>query len=364
MVWLTLSTQKTTSLKRGNKLGRRVLVTGLGSFWGGRVALALEADPDVGMIVGLDTKEPSYSLEKTEFVRSDQSYSILSRIVKATQPDTVIHTFLKVSSSKVSSRQINERNVIGTMNLLAACSGSPSVRQIIVKSSTLVYGSNAEDPVWFSEGTARSRNAKTKVEKSLLEVEGYLGDYAEDNPHVVVSLLRFSNVLGREIETPLTRLLSKPMVPMIAGFDPRLQFVEETDVIRAIGFVFSKRVAGLYNVAADGLIPWSEVIKMLGKRPFPISPLGTGVITDTLKRFGIAEFPPEVIDLLKFGRGTDNRRLKELGFDYLFDSAGAIDSWSRSERLAKSMKGNSGEYKYQQDVENFFRHSPAVVRNS
>src|SRR3954465_4155949 len=129
-------------------MGRRVLVTGLGTFWGGRVAQALEADPDVEMIVGLDIEEPKVELERTEFVRADQSYSILARIVKATQVDTILHTFLVVDSTRMSGSGLQEVTVTGTMNLLAAAgaAGSP-VRQVVVKSSTLVYGATHQDPV-------------------------------------------------------------------------------------------------------------------------------------------------------------------------------------------------------------------------
>ena len=83
-------------------MGERVLVTGLGTFWGGRVAQALEADPDVDVIVGLDRDEPTVELERTEYVRADESYSILARIVKATQIDTIVHTFLVVDSTQMS----------------------------------------------------------------------------------------------------------------------------------------------------------------------------------------------------------------------------------------------------------------------
>jgi UDP-glucose 4-epimerase len=48
--------------------GRRVLVTGLGTFWGGRVAQRLEADPGIDVIVGLDREDPTVRLERTEFV--------------------------------------------------------------------------------------------------------------------------------------------------------------------------------------------------------------------------------------------------------------------------------------------------------
>src|SRR5437899_8059833 len=131
-------------------MGRRILVTGLGSFWGGRVAQALENDPNVEMIVGLDTEEPKVALERTEYVRADQSYSILSRIVRATGVDTILHTFLVVDSTRMSGRKLHEINVIGTMNLLAAAAApDTSVRHIVVKASTLVYGSAFPAPVWF-----------------------------------------------------------------------------------------------------------------------------------------------------------------------------------------------------------------------
>src|SRR5580692_6892153 len=148
-------------------VGRRVLITGLDTFWGGRMAQALESDPDVEMLLGMGTKEPTVALERTEFVRADQTYSILSRMVRATQVDTIVHTFLVVDSTRASGRALHEINAIGTMNLLAAAgqTGSP-VRQVVVKSSTLVYGANETDPVWFSEDAVRAGTPRTRVERS------------------------------------------------------------------------------------------------------------------------------------------------------------------------------------------------------
>ena len=145
----------------GERRARRVLVTGLGTFWGGRVAQALEPDPNVEVIVGLDTTEPTVELERTEYVRVDANYSILSRIVPATQVDTIVHTFLVVDPTQMSRRAMHEINVIGTMNLFAAASAAAStVRNVVVKSSTMVYGCAPEDPVWFAEDTPRSRPSR------------------------------------------------------------------------------------------------------------------------------------------------------------------------------------------------------------
>ena len=343
-------------------MGKRVLITGLGSFWGGRMAQALESDPDIDVIIGLDVTEPRVPLERTEYVRADQSYSILSRIVKATVVDTIVHTFLIMDSTRVSGRDLHETNVIGTMNLLAAA-GAPesSVRHIIVKSSSLIYGSSFQDPVWFRETMSRTSPPRTRIERSLIEVEGYLRDFADDNPHVVVSLLRFTNVLGTDIVTPISSMLERGVAASVLGYDPLFQFVEEDDVIRSLKFVLDRQLPGVYNVAGDGRLPWSEVADMCGARRVPLSPLLTGWAARTLEGMRVMELPPELLDLLRYGRGVDNRRLKHAGFQYRFTSAGAVESFARSRRLRRVVGESRPSYTYERDVEAFFRRSPAVV---
>lgn len=345
-------------------MGRRILVTGVDSFWGARTAAALEREPDVEMILGMGTGTPSVELERTEYVRSDQSYSQLSRIVRATAVDTVVHTFLVLDSTRVTGRGLHETNVIGTMNLLAAAGASgSSVRQVVVKSSTLVYGSSARDPRWFGEDTRRPGRPRTRLERSLVEVEGYVRDFADDNPQVVVSVLRFANVLGAEIDTPISRDLARRFAPCIAGFDPMLQFVEEGDVVRSIDLVTRERIPGVFNVAGDGLLPWSEVCEIAGARRVPLPPYFTEQAAAPLVRVGLIDFPPELADLLRFGRGVDNRRLRKAGFTYQYNSSQAIEQFVRARRLERGAGRPQSRYKYDADVETFFQHSPAVVRD-
>ena len=346
-------------------MARRVLVTGLGSFWGGRVAQALEADPNIEVIVGLDTTEPNLELERTEYVRVDANYSILARIVKATQVDTIIHTFLVVDPTQMSTRAMHEINVIGTMTLFAAASAAGStVRNVVVKSATLVYGCTPEDPTWFTEDMQPSGTLRSPVERSLESVEGYVRDFAEDNPHVAVSLMRFANVIGTEIVTPLTRALELPVVPSLFGFDPRFQFVHEDDVIRSILFVLGNNLAGVYTGAGDGLLPWTEVAGIAGKRTVPMPPFGTSSLLWAWKRLGLIDLPDEYLQLLRYGRGVDNGKLKRAGFNYEYTSAQAVRAFVESVRLRRTVGDHMPSYRYERDVEQFFRHSPAVVRDS
>jgi UDP-glucose 4-epimerase len=344
-------------------MGRRVLITGLDTFWGGRMAQALEAQPDVEMILGLGTKEPKVPLERTEFVRSDQKYSILSRIVRATQVDTIVHTFLETNSSAVSTRVLHEINVIGTLNLLAAAGGAgSSVRKVIVKSSTHVYGAAEQDPTWFREEDTRTGPVRTRLERSLLEVESLVRDFAEDNPHLAVTVLRFANVLGTDIITPISYNLRKRLLPCIAGFDPLVQFVEEDDVVRALEFVTANRVPGFFNVAGEGKLPWSEVASFGTAHLIPLPPFRTRLFASPLERVGAFRFPPEMEGLLRYGRGVDTSKLREAGFEYRYTSAGTVRSFARANNLRRATSTTGAEYRYEQDVEQFFRHSPAVVR--
>lgn len=346
-------------------MGRRVLITGLDTFWGGRMAQALEAEPDVEMILGLGANEPKVPLERTEFVRSDQKYSILSRIVRATQVDTIVHTFLETNSVNLPSRLLHEINVIGTLNLLAAAgSAGSSVRQVVVKSSTHVYGSAETDPAWFREDTKRTSPVRTKLERSLIEVESLVRDFTEDNPHLVVSVLRFANVLGTDIITPVSHNLRRKLLPCIAGFDPLVQFIEEDDVVRALEYVTGHQIPGVFNVAGAGKLPWSEVASIGGAFLLPLPPFRPRAFVAPLRQIGTVQFPPEMEGLIRYGRGVDTSRLMETGFQYRYTSAGAVESFARANNLRRATGSGSGEpaYRYEQDVEQFFRHSPSVVR--
>jgi UDP-glucose 4-epimerase len=320
---------------------------------------ALEGDPSMDVILGMGAKMPSVPFERAEFVRTDQNYSILNRIVKATQVDTILHTFMITNSATLSNRAMHEINVIGTMNLLAAA-GAPgsTVRHIVVKSSTLVYGSSASDPSTFHEDTPRTSSARNSVERALIEAEGLVRDFSEDNPSTLVTVLRFANVLGTHLTTPISRNLSRPVCPSIFGFDPMLQFVEQDDVVRALLHVTRGSIPGLYNVAGDGRLPWSEVASICGTRLVPLSPFSPLKIRPLSRLF---DLPAELEDLLRYGRGVDTRRLAATGFEYQATSAGAVQSFIKALRLRRSSGKTPSSYTYEHDVEQFFRHSPSVT---
>ena len=338
---------------------RRVLITGLASYWGGRLAQALEAFAEIEAIVGVDTRDPTRELERTEYVKVSNQHSLIARIVRAARIDTVIDTRLVVDSTTTGRRQAHENNVIGTMNVLAACSGPSSpVRKFIFKSSAHVYGCEQDDPAFFTEGMSRSHRPSTAIERDVVEAEASVVDFATKQPEVDVTVLRCANVLGPDVQTAFSRMFSLPLVPMVLGFDPRLQFVHEDDVVHALEHAAISRVPGVYNVAADGVLALSEVIGLLGKRPAPLlPPWGTGLLAGPLRSLGL-RIPDEMLNQLRFGRGIDNRRYKASGFEYGATSRETVTSYAEHLRLHPILRGIEGSYTYEGEVERFLRRSP------
>jgi UDP-glucose 4-epimerase len=340
---------------------KRILITGLSTYWGGRLAKALEADDSIEAIVGVDNEEPSVELERTEYVKVGTQHALLRRVVEAAEIDTVVDTRLVVDSATTSQRKAHENNVIGTMNILAACGGPNScVRKFVFKSSTHFYGSEQDDPAFFDEAMGRPHAPRTPIERDILEAEAAVAEFADKAPEVTVSLLRFANVLGPDVRTSHIGLFSLPAVPMILGFDPRYQFVHEDDVVHALEHVVQRPVPGVYNVAADGVLALSEVAGLLGKPYAPVlPPWGTALAASVARRLGIA-LPPEMLNQLRFGRGVDNRRLKAAGFEYGYTSREAVVALGEHLRLHPLLRSTAEPYRYEREVEEFLRWSPNV----
>lgn len=343
---------------------RRVLLTGLSTYWGGRLAQALEGFEQIETIIGVDSSEPTRELERTEFVKVSNQHSLLNRIVRAARIDTVIDTRLSVNSINAPARDTHENNVIGTMNILTACSGADSpVRKFVFKSSAHYYGSEQDDPAFFTESMRRKHPPRTTLERDIVEAEGAIAEYADKHPGVTVSTLRFANVLGPDVDTAFTRMFALPVVPMVLGFDPRVQFVHEDDVVHALEHAAIYDTPGVHNVAADGVLALSEAASLLGKRVVPaLPPWGTRLLTAPLRRVGI-RFPDEMLGLMRFGRGLDNRRFKAAGFTYGFTSRETVQRLGEHLRLHPVMRGIEREYTYEREVEEFLRWSPHVRRD-
>jgi UDP-glucose 4-epimerase len=344
---------------------KRVLITGVSTYWGGRLAQELERDETIEAIVGVSPDDPSLELQRTEFVRIGTQHALLRRIVQAAEIDTVVDTRLVVDSRTAQAREAHEQNVIGTMNVLAACSGADSpVRKVVFKSSAHYYGCERDDPSFFTEEMRRPHAPRTRLESDIVEGDDAVRGFAHRNRDVTVTTLRFCNGLGPDLRTSHTALLSLPAVPGILGFDPRYQFIHEDDIVGALRHAVVNDLPGIYNAAPDGVLALSEVAGLLGKPYLPLlPPWGTGTVAAALGLAGL-RIPDEVRQQLRYGRGLDNRRLKQAGFRFGLTSRETVQTFAEALRLAPLRESAGAPYRYEREVEEFLRWSPSVRRGA
>ena len=345
---------------------RRVLITGIARFWGSELAQRLETNPDIAQIVGIDVREPAVELQRTDFVRADIRHSLVGKLVRALGIDSVVHTNLIVDPRRTSPRVAHETNVIGTMNLLAACSGADSpVRKLVVKSSTAVYGSEPDDPSFFAEDMTRRKPPGDAFSRDIVEVEAYVRDFALRRSDTVVTVLRMANVLGPLLQTPFQALLTLPVVPTVLGFDPRLQFLHEEDANEALCRATIEDHPGVFNVAGPGIVILSQAIRIMGKRSAPvIPPAGGSLATAVMKRLGIIDWPPHLLRLIQNGRVADIRKLREeFGFEPRYSSRDTVEDFARRHRVA-GLLAQRDHVAYDREVEEFLQRKgarPVVV---
>jgi UDP-glucose 4-epimerase len=315
--------------------GRRVLITGIAGPLAGRVAAALEARDDVRELIGVDVREPQHDLRRTEFVRADVRNPLVARVLEVSEIDTVLH--LSTTSGPVAAggrARMKEINVIGAMQLLAACQKVPTLRRFVLKSSTAVYGSEHTDPVSFREDVGSRTPPTHGFGKDVAEVEGYVRALGRRRSDVDVTILRFANLLGGRIDGAFEALFGLPAVPSVLGFDPRLQFCHEEDAVAVIERAATEDHPGTFNVAGDGVLYLSQCARLAGRVPVPVPLPFVAGVASLLRRTGRADIASDQLRFLQFGRVADTTRLREvMGYTPRFTTREAFEDFVRRRRI-------------------------------
>jgi UDP-glucose 4-epimerase len=310
-------------------MGFTVLVTGVSRYLGGRMAALLATDPAISTVIGVDVVAPELAIPGTEFVRADIRNPVIAKVMGEAGVDTVVHMGVIATPKQAGGRStMKEINVIGTMQLLAACQRTPSVRSLIVKSTASVYGSGPKDPAKFSEDMEPKHSPSSGWAKDSVEVETYVRGFARRRPDVTVTTLRFANFIGPKVQTALTAYFSLPVVPTVLGFDPRLQFVHEDDGLEAIRTAVLSPRQGTYNIAGDGVLLLSQALRRARRPTLAVPNLLFPTVGRTMSPRGLADFSPESVRYLTFGRALDTRAMRRtLGFEPSWTSEGAFMSF-------------------------------------
>ena len=323
-----------------------ILVTGVGSYWGAQVATRLlqhelaQAVPGFH-VIGLDPEPLVTDIKGLDFIQADVRNPLLLDLLKSENVNTVCH--LQFSESVRPTETAFDINVMGTTKLLAACA-EVGVRKVVLKSSMAVYGAGFANPAFLTEQHPLQGSQNYGYTRYLVEIESFCNGFRRQVPEMILTILRFSGIVGPESQTPLARFLKEPLAPSLLGFDPLMQVIHEKDVVEALVHAIIYDRPGVFNVAAEGILPLSRLIALSAKVPLPVlhwcAYLGIGLANSM--GLALGHYWPIEPDYLRYPWVGDLAKMREeLGFTPSYTAEEALREFAGVQRLRRYMPGAS-----------------------
>lgn len=324
---------------------KTLALTGLFSPLGRRMAQL--ANQFGVRVLGIDVKPMTQPLPGVEFVEADIRNPLLPELFKSEKVDTILHCAFRWRQRR--TEQVFDSNVLGTMRLLGAAAMA-GVRKVVFPSSTVVYGADPGSPLFISEESDFKGRPVYAYVRELREVETFINGFRRQQPDMVITTLRFANILGGGYPSPLARYLALPVAPTLLGYDPMLQVIHRDDVLRALGHCILNDYNGVYNIAAAPSMPLLKVLALAQTPPAPVfhfcaaSGFRWGRMFSK-KVDGVAPLPWEYLRY-SWTVSTDRMR-EELAFEPLNDAESTVREFG--EALRAHRYETNRPYRFAQD---------------
>lgn len=286
---------------------KTVLVTGAAGSLARRVIARLHPKWNV---VAVDFRKkvetehgiPSYKVEmhKRGFEDIFRNYKI----------DAVIHIGRVFAHESTRLNRYNA-NVLGTKKLLELCR-KYYVKQVLVHSTFYVYGASPYNPALLDEDAPLKASEVTMDLVDSVELESLAQIYLWKYPELNITILRPCNVLGPGVRNSMSLLLARPLVPVLMGFSPLMQFLHVDDMADAHVAALEQNHPGIYNVAPDDWVAYQEAVQQCGCKRLPVLSIPPAVpkLVSSLLNWN-AFFPPYLINYFKYPVIIEGKAFRE-----------------------------------------------------
>ena len=255
--------------------GRRIAITGLGTFLGRRLVerfLDTQGGAEPIEIVGIDVRPPLGQGGRMDVHEVDLAQPTcdakLADILTKERVDTVVHlAFRRFPSSDIEYD--HDLETLGSLAVMGACAAA-NVKRLVVESSTMVYGAHRDNPNFLSERHPLRGHPDAHNVQNRIEVEEALCGWAERYPGIETTVLRHCWVMGPTYFDRTVEFFEHDPVPTVLGYDPLLQFIHERDLVDVFERAALESHPGTFNVVGKGVLPLSTLIRSSGKRAQPV----------------------------------------------------------------------------------------------
>ncbi len=281
---------------------RRIALTGARSFLGHGLLHLLRKDRRYSKIILLDVARPEERSRKCAFYAVDLTQpgidQTITDILAAEGVDTVAHLAFP-SAPRRDERVTHELMVIGTLNILKACARA-SIRKLVVRSTTLVYGADYRNPSLLDEDHPLNGARADGFIRDQVEVERMVKKFARNHPHTTVTALRFCPILSHHHTDFITRFLKRSTIVTPFGYDPLIQFIHPDDALNALKKALDEDHPGVFNIVGRGVLYLSTILWLSKKRAVPLFSSLASPLADALWYLNAWEAPGAHLDFLRY----------------------------------------------------------------
>jgi UDP-glucose 4-epimerase len=227
-------------------------------------------------------------------------------VIRTEMPTAVVHMGF-VRHFRAGEGIRHDVNVRGTKQLLDHCVHH-GVQNLVVVSSSYVYGAFPENPYYMDEDQPLSASRSYPEIRDLVEVDTLASAFLWRYPHIRTCVLRPVGVLGYYVHSMIGQYLGQARVPTVMGFDPMMQFIHEEDLSEAIALTLEHALQGVFNITGPSEVPLHTAIRETGGRAIPLPEPLMRPLFQRLFRWGLIPYPAGAIDYLKFPITLSGRR--------------------------------------------------------
>lgn len=282
-----------------------ILVTGACGRLGKQVVRLLHRTRTV---VGVDRRPFPDKPKDVRHEQVDIRRKKLKDIFRAEPIEAVVHLGV-MHDPRASQAEHHSWNVAGFQKLMEYVAQF-DVPKLVVLSSANVYGPQPGNAQFLTEDAPLLGGARFGEIRDLIEVDMLAQGFFWKHPNTETVILRPVHILGG-VHNAASNFLRLPTIPRLLGFDPMIQVIHESDVVRALRAALQPGKRGIYNIAGPDPLPVSHAIKIL-KRPSVPVPYTLGrALLKRLWSFHLTNFPAPELDHIRFVCMVDDRRARE-----------------------------------------------------
>lgn len=288
-----------------------IAITGVAGLVGRALVAALDADGSFERVLGLDLRAPDgVTSSRLSFRQQDVRDPGLADALRGA--DALVH--LALSTGPTRDRDAaRSLNVDGTRNVFEAAAAA-GVEHVVYLSSVVVYGAHPDNDFPLTEDSPLRGTPDFDYAEDKLAVERWLWPWLEAHSGLDVAVLRSAIIAGPGVQNFLSRLFEQPRLVVVRGHRPPLQVVHLEDVVAAIVHASRERLAGPFNLCAEGWLSFDEVRGIVGRPTLELPEEVAFSVVQQLWRFGLGEQPPGIVSYLMHPWVMSAQRLVDAGW--------------------------------------------------